>query len=100
MTVLALSSSQRSSIQKTTSNAAGLPAESYIHEDWLKTERERIFASEWTAVGFVHNGTILDCDSNEFYNSININVYSASFNYISAYSMLFKYVYIKCDYMQ
>ena len=24
------------------------------------------------AVGFVHNGTILDCDSNEFYNSINI----------------------------
>tara|TARA_Y100001970_G_scaffold294320_1_gene450493 strand:+ start:9837 stop:10604 length:768 start_codon:yes stop_codon:yes gene_type:complete len=29
------------------------------------------------AVGFVHNGTILDCDSDEFYNSININVYSA-----------------------
>ena len=29
------------------------------------------------AVGFVHNGTIMDCDSNEFNNSININVYSA-----------------------
>ena len=29
------------------------------------------------AVGFVHHGTILECDSNEFYNSININVYSA-----------------------
>ena len=29
------------------------------------------------AVGFVHHGTILDCDSDEFYNSININVYSA-----------------------
>tara|TARA_Y100000590_G_C15624876_1_gene978992 strand:- start:298 stop:1047 length:750 start_codon:yes stop_codon:yes gene_type:complete len=29
------------------------------------------------AVGFVHHGTILECDSDEFYNSININVYSA-----------------------
>ena len=29
------------------------------------------------AVGFVHNGTILDCDDDEFYNSTNINVYSA-----------------------
>ena len=29
------------------------------------------------AVGFVHHGTILDCSSEEFHNSININVYSA-----------------------
>ena len=29
------------------------------------------------AVGFVHHGTIMDCSSEEFYNSININVYSA-----------------------
>ena len=29
------------------------------------------------AVGFVHHGTILECSSEEFYNSININVYSA-----------------------
>jgi len=29
------------------------------------------------AVGFVHHGTILECSSDEFYNSININVYSA-----------------------
>ena len=29
------------------------------------------------AVGFVHNGTILDCSSEEFHNSMNINVYSA-----------------------
>jgi 3-hydroxybutyrate dehydrogenase len=29
------------------------------------------------AVGFVHHGTILDCTSEEFYNSMNINVYSA-----------------------
>tara|TARA_B100000700_G_C14726667_1_gene706373 strand:- start:11 stop:748 length:738 start_codon:yes stop_codon:yes gene_type:complete len=29
------------------------------------------------AVGFVHHGTILDCDSDEFFNSTNINVYSA-----------------------
>ena len=29
------------------------------------------------AVGFVHHGNIMDCDSDEFHNSININVYSA-----------------------
>ncbi len=29
------------------------------------------------AVGFVHHGTIMECSSDEFYNSININVYSA-----------------------
>ena len=29
------------------------------------------------AVGFVHHGTIMDCDSEEFYRSINVNVYSA-----------------------
>ena len=29
------------------------------------------------AVGFVHHGTILECDTDEFYNSTNINVYSA-----------------------
>ena len=27
------------------------------------------------AVGFVHHGTILDCNSDEFFNSININIY-------------------------
>ena len=31
------------------------------------------------AVGFVHHGTIMDCDSDEFYRSINVNVYSAYF---------------------
>ena len=29
------------------------------------------------AVGFVHHGNIMDCTSEEFHNSININVYSA-----------------------
>ena len=29
------------------------------------------------AVGVVHHGTIMDCDSEEFYRSINVNVYSA-----------------------
>ena len=29
------------------------------------------------AVGFVHNGTIMDCSTDDFFNSININVYSA-----------------------
>ncbi len=29
------------------------------------------------AVGFVHHGTIMECDTEEFYRSINVNVYSA-----------------------
>ena len=29
------------------------------------------------AVGFVHHGTIMDCSSEDFFNSININIYSA-----------------------
>ena len=29
------------------------------------------------AVGFVHHGTIMDCNDEEFYRSINVNVYSA-----------------------
>ena len=37
------------------------------------------------AVGFVHHGTIMDCSSEEFYNSININVYSA---YLMSSSLL------------
>ena len=37
------------------------------------------------AVGFVHNGTLLDCDDKEFYRSINVNVYSA---YLMSYNLL------------
>jgi len=37
------------------------------------------------AVGFVHHGTIEDCDSDEFYRSVNINVYSA---YLMSYYLL------------
>ncbi len=37
------------------------------------------------AVGFVHHGTIMDCDSDEFYRSINVNVYSA---YLMSHSLL------------
>ena len=29
------------------------------------------------AVGFVHHGALLDCDTDEFYNSVNINIFSA-----------------------
>ena len=29
------------------------------------------------AVGFVHHGTLLECDDEEFYRSVNVNVYSA-----------------------
>ena len=41
------------------------------------------------AVGYVHNGTIMDCDSDEFHNSININVYSA---YLMSHSLLPKMI--------
>ena len=37
------------------------------------------------AVGFVHHGTIQDCDTDEFYRSINVNVYSA---YLISYNIL------------
>tara|TARA_B100000965_G_C19414973_1_gene679472 strand:- start:15 stop:752 length:738 start_codon:yes stop_codon:yes gene_type:complete len=37
------------------------------------------------AVGFVHSGTIMDCDSDEFYRSINVNVYSA---YLMSHALL------------
>ena len=37
------------------------------------------------AVGFVHHGTIMDCSSEEFYNSVNINIYSA---YLMSSSLL------------
>ena len=37
------------------------------------------------AVGFVHHGTIMDCSSVEFYNSVNINIYSA---YLMSFSLL------------
>ena len=29
------------------------------------------------AVGFVHHGNIVECDSDEFYRSVNVNIYSA-----------------------
>ena len=41
------------------------------------------------AVGFVHHGTIENCDSDEFYRSINVNVYSA---YLMSYSLLPKMI--------
>lgn len=41
------------------------------------------------AVGFVHHGAILDCDSDEFQRSININIYSA---YLMSHSLLPKMI--------
>ncbi len=37
------------------------------------------------AVGFVHHGTIMECDSEEFYRSMNVNVFSA---YLMSQSLL------------
>jgi len=55
----------------------------YVLDSTKKEEVEK-FASGinkidvlFHAVGFVHHGTILDCTTEEFYNSINTNVYSA-----------------------
>ena len=41
------------------------------------------------AVGFVHHGAILDCDSEEFHRSINVNIYSA---YLMSHSLLPKMI--------
>ena len=41
------------------------------------------------AVGFVHHGAILDCDSEEFQRAININIYSA---YLMSHSLLPKMI--------
>ncbi len=37
------------------------------------------------AVGFVHHGNIMDCDSDEFFRSINVNLYSA---YLMSHNIL------------
>ena len=37
------------------------------------------------AVGFVHHGTLMDCDDDEFTRSINVNIYSA---YLMSYNLL------------
>jgi 3-hydroxybutyrate dehydrogenase len=44
------------------------------------------------AVGFVHHGTIMDCSSEEFYNSVNINIYSA---YLMTLALLPKMLKVK-----
>ena len=37
------------------------------------------------AVGFVHHGTLMDCDDEEFHRSVNVNIYSA---YLMSYNLL------------
>ena len=37
------------------------------------------------AVGFVHHGTLMDCDDEEFTRSVNVNIYSA---YLMSYNLL------------
>ena len=37
------------------------------------------------AVGFVHHGTLLDCDNDEFKRSVDVNIYSA---YLMSYNLL------------
>ena len=37
------------------------------------------------AVGFVHHGNIMDCDTEEFYRSVNVNIYSA---YLMTHNLL------------
>ena len=54
------------------------------HLDATDKEAVKAFAASvdeidilFHAVGFVHNGTIMDCSSDDFFNSIKINIYSA-----------------------
>ena len=37
------------------------------------------------AVGFVHHGTLLECDDTEFHRSVNVNIYSA---YLMSYNLV------------
>ena len=39
----------------------------------------------FNAVGFVHHGTLLECDDVEFHRSVNVNIYSA---YLMSYNLL------------
>ncbi len=41
------------------------------------------------AVGFVHHGTLMDCDDDEFRRSINVNIYSA---YLMCYNLIPKMI--------
>ena len=56
-----------------------------------KTEVEKFCSSVdnvdvlFHAVGFVHHGTLMDCDDDEFTRSINVNVYSA---YLMSYNLV------------
>ena len=56
-----------------------------------KTEVEKFCSSVdnidvlFHAVGFVHHGTLMDCDDDEFTRSINVNVYSA---YLMSYNLI------------
>ena len=53
------------------------------------------------AVGFVHHGTLLQCDETEFHRSINVNVFSAYFltPFSSPRDLVRKIVVICCDYV-
>ena len=55
MTTSVLSSEQRNAIHQATADAVGLPAQSYTSSKWMRTERDRVFSSTWTAIGYVHN---------------------------------------------
>ena len=37
------------------------------------------------AVGFVHHGSLMDCDDDEFFRSVNVNIYSA---YLMSYNLV------------
>ena len=54
-----------------------------IYPEWATAGANVLFH----AVGFVHHGTILDCDENEFSRSINVNVFSA---YLMTYNLIDK----------
>ena len=50
-----LSSAERHAIHQSTEDAVGLPGQSYTSSEWMRSERDRVFAPTWTAIGYVQN---------------------------------------------
>ena len=55
MTTSVLSSAQLNAIHQATADAVGLPAQSYTSSEWMRSERDRVLAPTWTAIGYVNN---------------------------------------------
>ncbi len=58
---VALSQSERASIDQSIENASGLPNDCYTNSDWVQVERDTVFSNTWTCIGYGYDlvpGTI------------------------------------------